>query len=219
MSKAKNHRRPAPDLVREGIREAILDGTMAEGTQLRQDELAERFGTSRIPVREALRQLEAEGLIRLEPNRGAVVSSFSLAEIIDMLDIRVALECRALRLAVPNLAAEDFLIAKDILDSYNKEPDPASWGDMNWRFHWTLYAGCHRPRLLSLIEANYGHISRFIRTKVSVATGKDRPQREHEQLLAYCEAGDVEAAVSLLASHIEETQKSVWSLHRHKLPS
>ena len=215
MDTTKRNRIPAPDLVRDGIRQAILDGALSEGTQLRQDELAEKYGTSRIPVREALRQLEAEGLIKLEPNRGAVVSSFSLAEIIDMLDIRVALECRALRLAIPNLAIEDFHLAKDILDSYNKEPDPASWGDMNWRFHWTLYAACHRPRLLSLIEANYGHVNRFIRTKVSVATGKDRPQREHDKLLELCEAGDINAAVSLLASHIEETQKSVRATHRY----
>src|SRR6266480_5545786 len=78
----------APDVVRDGLRKAIFDGDLVAGTQLRQDEIASRFGTSRIPVREALRQLESEGLVIFHPNRGAVVKGLSLEDVLEMLDIR-----------------------------------------------------------------------------------------------------------------------------------
>lgn len=209
-------KRPAPELVRDGVREAILRGAIPEGTQLRQDQLAEQYGTSRIPVREALRQLESEGLVRIEPNRGAIVTTLSVDEVLEMLDIRIALECRALRLAIPNMADEDLDHAGHILASYSENADPQSWGTMNWRFHWTLYAPCHMPRLLQMIEANYGHVSRFVRVQVSLAAGKDRPQREHHQLLEFCRAGKADLAVDLLEMHIEQTQKSVRAVRRRR---
>ncbi|MGO7136425.1 GntR family transcriptional regulator [Rhizobium leguminosarum] len=216
MNKLVVPRRPAPELVRDGLREAILSGALVDGTQLRQDQLAEQFGTSRIPVREALRQLEAEGLVTIEPNRGAVVASVSLDDVLEMLDIRIALECYALRLAIPQMAEEDLDAAESILEGYNLEPNPESWGAMNWQFHWAIYAPCHRPRLLGMIEANYGHVNRFVRTQVSLATGKERPRKEHELLLALCREGDIEQATSLLETHIEQTKKSVQASRRHK---
>ena len=209
-------KRPAPEVVRDGLREAIFLGRLTEGTQLRQDQLAEQFGTSRIPVREALRQLEAEGLVRMEPNRGAIVTSLSMDDVLEMLDIRIALECHALRLAIPNMAEEDLELADSILESYNADPDPEHWGSMNWRFHWTLYAPCHRPKMLQMIEANYGHVNRFVRVQVSLAAGKERPQREHRELLDLCRAGRADDAVALLEVHIEQTQKSVRASRRHK---
>jgi DNA-binding GntR family transcriptional regulator len=206
----------APDMVREGLREAILNGSIAEGKQLRQDELAEQFGTSRIPVREALRQLESEGLVKIVPNRGAIVRSLSVDDVLEMLDIRIALECHALRLAIPNMAEEDFLLADEILESYNREPSPDGWGAMNRRYHLALYAPCHRPRLMAMIEANYGHIDRFVRTQVSMAAGKERPQREHMRILELCREGEIDKAVALLQSHIEQTKRSVQASLRRR---
>lgn len=209
-------KRSAPEVVRDGLRDAILSGAYGEGMQLRQDQIAEQFGTSRIPVREALRQLEAEGLVRIEPNKGAIVTSLSIDDVLEMLDIRIALECHALRLAIPEMAEEDFDLAARILAGYNHEPDPLYWGKMNWEFHWAIYAPCHKPRLLSMIEANYGHVNRFVRAQVSLAAGKDRPQREHEQLLAFCRESKIDEAISLLGTHIEQTKKSVQASRRHR---
>jgi len=206
-----------PDVVREALRRAISVGEFAPGVQLRQDELAERFGTSRIPVREALRQLEAEGFVTFLPNRGAVVSDLSIDEVIELLEIRMALECHALRLAIPAMGEMDLEAATKILRAYDAEPDPAQWGTFNWKFHATLYAACNRPRLLAMIEANYGHVSRFTRALVSQATGKERPQREHYRLLELCRDGEIKKAVRLLREHIEETQKTLRSAQRHVL--
>ena len=204
-----------PDTVREALRRAISAGELAPGIQLRLDELAEKFGTSRIPVREALRQLEAEGFVTFLPNRGAVVSDLSIDEVIELLEIRIALECHALRLAIPAMGDVDLDDAKAILRSYDEEPDPEKWGAFNWRFHKALYAPCNRPRLLAMIEANYGHVGRFTRALVSRATGKDRPQREHYQLLEFCRDGEIEKAARLLREHIVQTQKTLRSAQRH----
>ena len=206
-----------PDAVRDALKLAIGSGEFAPGFQLRQDELAERFGTSRIPVREALRQLEAEGFVTFLPNRGVVVSDLSVDEVVELLEIRIALECHALRLAIPAMGEVDIDEADKILRSYDREPDPEKWGAFNWRFHKTLYAPCNRPRLLGMIEANYGHVSRFTRTLVSRATGKERPQREHYQLLELCDTGEIEKAVRLLREHIVQTQKTLKSAQRHAL--
>jgi len=214
--KLQTTKQSAPAAVRDSLRNAILNGELVQGSQLRQDQLAEQFGISRIPVREALRQLESEGLVRIEPNRGAIVTSLSLADVLEMLDIRIALECHALRLAIPEMVEDDFALAQQILQSYEGESDPDSWAQMNGRFHWTLYAPCQKPRLLSMIQANCEHVNRFVRTQVSRATGKERPQKEHYQLLDLCRQGKSDAAVALLTAHIEQTKKSVQASQRHR---
>lgn len=207
-------RKPAPEFIRDGLRNAIIAGDYEEGSPLRQEEIAERFGTSRIPVREALRQLASEGLVTFQPNKSVIVKGLSLDDVIEMLEIRIALECRALKLSIPNMAEEDFDSAEAILKEYDKSQDYTAWGEMNWRFHWTLYVPCHRPKLLSMIEANYGHVSRYTRRQVSTATGKTNPQQDHVKLLELCREGDVNGAVALLERHIEQTQKSLRAAMR-----
>jgi DNA-binding GntR family transcriptional regulator len=204
----------APDQISEKLRKDIYSGKIAAGAQLRQDNLAERYGVSRIPVREALRQLGAEGLVTFHPNRGAVVTSLSLNEVLEMLDIRIALECRALHLAVPNMVDTDFESAAKILKAYDREPRATAWGEMNWRFHSAIYAPANRSKLLAMIETNYGHVGRFIRVQVSLAAGKERPQKEHYQILEACKEGNATKAARLLGDHISYTQKSLIAAHR-----
>ena len=204
----------APAMIRDGLRRAILDGVYASGVQLRQDKLAERFGTSRIPVREALRQLEAEGLVTIEANKGATVTVLSLPEVLELFEIRAALECRALRLAIPNMIDGDFEAAEAILQDYGALEDPSAWGDINWRFHLLLYAPCALPKLLGMIEANYGHVGRYTRLHVSRAAGKDRPLREHWEMLNHCRSGSVDKAAALLGEHIAYAQKSLIAASR-----
>ena len=218
MASRAVEKQPAPELVRDRLREAIYSGKLQPGEQLRQEELAERYGISRIPVREALRQLEAEGLVTRQPNRGAVVAALSVQEVIEMLDIRIGLECRALVLAVPNMIDSDFETATKLLKSYDKEPRPQKWGEMNWRFHETLYAPCNRPKLVEMIEANYGHVNRFTRTQVSIASGKEKPQKEHYEILGACMAGSAQRAAALLEAHIAQTQKALLAASRQRRP-
>jgi DNA-binding GntR family transcriptional regulator len=211
---ASGDRLPAPEVVISGLRKAILQGDILPGTQLRQDEIAKRFGTSRIPVREALRQLEAEGLVSLHPNRGALVKTFTLEEMLEVLEIRIGLECRALRLAIPHMVDDDIETATRLLTSYDNEPHPEKWGGMNREFHRLLYSPCNRPRLLNLIEANWNQLSTFTRLQMSLAAGKDNPNREHWQLLELCRKARTEEAIALLEKHIVYTQNSLMSAMR-----
>lgn len=143
--------RSTPDLIADALRKAILRGLFQSGQSLRQDEIATQFGVSRIPVREALRQLEAEGLVTLYPNRGATVSALSPAEIQEICEIRIALETTAIQLAIPQMATSDLQKAKTILEM-TQETEASRWAELNWEFHATLYTPANRPRLLSLIK-------------------------------------------------------------------
>src|SRR5215207_2202456 len=102
----------------EALRERILRGDYPEGEPLRQDALADELGVSRIPVREALRQLEAEGLVTFNPHRGAVVSSLSLPEIAELFELRAEIECDLLRRAIPNTTSEQLDRAIEVLDDF-----------------------------------------------------------------------------------------------------
>ena len=103
----------------QAIRERILSGAYAEGDPLRQDAIAAELGVSRIPVREALRQLEAEGLVTFSPHRGAVVSTLSLEEIEELFELRADIECELLRRAMPNTGDEQLTRANDLLDEFD----------------------------------------------------------------------------------------------------
>ena len=125
------------------LRDMILSGEIAEGEQLRQDALAAAHGVSRIPLREALRQLEAEGLVSFYPHRGAVVSTLSLAEIEELFEIRALIEPDLLRRAIRRLTKDDLDRAGEILDIAResfRSKDVGRWGELNWKFHSTLYA-------------------------------------------------------------------------------
>ncbi len=188
------------------LRHDILDGVLPPGLQIRQEALADRYGVSRVPVREALRQLEAEGLVTSELHRGAFVSSLSLDELEEMLDIRIALESRALKLAIPNMTPEVLARARAILDEYDGSENPEEWRDLNMSFHMTLYGPCGRPRLLKMIEDAVLVNHRFIRTYISVTVGRSGPQADHHRILQACAGGDARRALRLLEAHIEKTR-------------
>jgi DNA-binding GntR family transcriptional regulator len=190
----------------DALRERILDGELPPGLQVRQEALAEQFGVSRVPVREALRQLEAEGLIHSELHKGAFVSSLSPDEVIEMLDIRAGLELRALKLALPNFGRPHAKEAERILKRYDGSESPREWRDFNLAFHLALYRPCNRPRLVKMIEDVALGTHRFLRTYISAAVGRDHPQSEHHRLLELCVAGSTGAALRLLESHIERTK-------------
>src|ERR1700747_146251 len=107
--------------VADKLRDQIIRGEISEGTQLRQDAIATQDRVSRIPVREALRQLDAEGLITIVPNRGAVVPALSPDDIEELFAIRALLEREVLKLSIPHLAEEDFFQADAILQRYVSE--------------------------------------------------------------------------------------------------
>lgn len=187
------------------LRHEILHGDLEPGAPLRQDEIAARYGISKIPVREALLQLVAEGLVFSQTNRGFMVASLLPEEAEEILEIRAILECQAIRLAMPRMAEADIARARHVLDRAETAAALNSWSDLNWEFHETLYAPARRSRLLRLIRQISNPTDRYIRVLVSNANYRGRAEREHRAILAACEVGNAEAAALLLDQHIRQT--------------
>jgi DNA-binding GntR family transcriptional regulator len=157
-------------------------------------------------VRESLRQLEAEGLIRIEANRGAVVSALSPEEIEQLFEARALLECHVLRAAIPHLADKHLGEAERVLVLYDQAVDGGveveKWGAWNWQFHSSLYAPADRPLLLGMIKKLNNNCDRYTRM-VHLFTGDiSRTANEHRQLLDVCCARNEELAVETLRQHI-----------------
>lgn len=195
--------RSTPDLIADALREAILRGIFQEGQSLRQDEIATQFGVSRIPVREALKHLEAEGLVTLHLNRGAMVSVLTAAEAQEICEIRSALEVKAMQLAIPKLNTSDLEKAAVILEASDQTSDAGVLAKLNWEFHATLYASAERPRLLIMIKNLHVNIDRYVRLQMAQMDYQERSQKEHYQLLDACRQQDTKAAVRLLKRHID----------------
>ncbi|WP_150669541.1 GntR family transcriptional regulator [Pandoraea anhela] len=203
--------------IRDTLRDEILSGVLPGGFQLRQEALAERFNSSRVPVREALRQLEAEGLVTHHLNRGATVASMNLEQLCEMLDIRVALECHAAKLAVPNMAERDFQVMEQILADYSASEVVSEWAEYNRRFHLALSAPANNRRLRVLIEEYCLNTDRYSHLAMSQATGKEKPQHDHYEILAACRRRDVAAVVAMLEAHILTTRNEIKAMAREDL--
>jgi DNA-binding GntR family transcriptional regulator len=211
--------------VLERLREKILSGELREGEQLRQDAIAEEFQISRIPVREALSHLAAEGLINIVANRGAVVSALSPDEIMQMFETRAVLECYMLRCAIPNLKEEDFQKAEDILkqfeQSLEKDSEVKSWGTWNWSFHSTLYAPANREFMLSYLKTLNIYCDRYTRLHLVFTHDSRRAGQSHRELLDACKTRNPEVASEALWKHITEAGaylKEFIQRHREQHP-
>lgn len=201
--------RSTPGLVADGIRLAILRGQLAPGQVLRQEELAKQFGLSRAPVREALRQLETEGLVVSYPNRGTVVAELSAEDIEEVFLIRITLEATALRLSVPKMTDSDFRKAAAVLDQTDNDPNPAHSAELNWAFHESLYAPAGLPKLLNIVRTLHNHALRYHLVGFIALDFKRDSQSGHRQILDACRRRDVDGAVTALTQHLSESGESI----------
>lgn len=189
----------------EALRERILRGVYADDTPLRQDALAAELGVSRIPIREALRQLEAEGLVVFNPHRGAVVSSLSVDEIEELFELRAQIESDLVHRAVVRTKSDQIARAKEILKAYEaafRAGEVAEWGKLNWEFHSTLYAPADRPFTMAIIQRLHQQSDRYMRMQLVLTHGESRAIDEHRAILAAVTAHDVKKASSLMRQHI-----------------
>ncbi|TIX87748.1 GntR family transcriptional regulator [Rhizobium sp. P44RR-XXIV] len=202
------------DLILKFIRDSIADGSLDEGEPIRQDDVARLFNVSKIPVREALKRLEAEGLVEFHRNRGAVVTSVSEPEIVQIFEVRAILESNALRLSVPFMTEKTFEKAQAYCDAFAGETDVARWSELNWQFHSCLYEDAERPYLVSTIRSVNDRLERYLRVQLTLSHGKETADREHRELLAICRTGNVEKAAAFLTDHIMGACQSL----QHHLP-
>lgn len=205
MTVPLKHRTLSAAIV-DRLRQAILAGTYPAGTQLRQDAMAETYGVSRIPVREALFQLEAEGFVRIVPHKGAIVSELSLDEINDVFDLRRLLEPRLLSQSVPRFAEADFAALDAIqvrFETAIAAGDVAQWGVINAEFHMALYTRARQPRTQSIVAALLQTSDRYTRLQLSSTAAMGIAEQEHAELIRQCRAGRFDEASAYLVGHIE----------------
>ena len=198
----------ARDWVFQVIRTAIVRGELPGDMPLRQDEISTALSVSHIPVREAFRQLEAQGLVRIYPNRGAVVTKLSCKELSDVMDTRILLEVGALRLALPHITEKDLARARELLELFSKEKDPIKGAELDLKLHFSLYDPCDNQTLLSLIDQMHANVDRYI----TPFFGKEEVSAElytvdeHSQIISACESRDTELATAILRTHLQRTK-------------
>ena len=190
------------EFVAEVLREAITTGHLRANQPLPQDEIAAQLEVSHIPVREALRQLQSEGLVTYQANRGAQVSSLAPDEIREIYEIRAILETAAIRRAVPLLDERDLGRAATTLDAAERSVDGAEWGTLDVEFHELIYRLDDRPRLRELIDGLLRRVDRYWLMHGLMLTHREVFQREHRALLEAVRNRDAQAAADLLGNHL-----------------
>lgn len=183
------------------IRNAIINGEHAPGSALRQEELARQYASSRMPIREALRTLSAEGLVQLIPNRGAIVAPIDADELRENVEMREAAETLAIRLAVPHLSNARIDEAAQ-LQKQIETADVMDFGALNKAFHLALYLPANRPRLMAHISSLHDIADRYLRFTLVHLDYVGRSSNEHEAIIEACYQRDIDKAISLTSAHI-----------------
>jgi DNA-binding GntR family transcriptional regulator len=198
--------------VLDTIRDGILVGRYALGSRLDQQALADELGVSIIPVRESLRQLEAEGLVSIYPRRGAYVTELSVEELKEVYEIREVLEELATQLAVPNLAAPDLeqlrAIIKDMKGATVAQDFPQLL-ELNRSFHFLIYGASGRPLLLQMISGLWDRSSLYRRLYVYLPERAPQALAEHNEIYTACQAGDAIQAGRAVRENIRQTVKGI----------
>ena len=184
------------------LADRIIAGEIEPGARLRQDHIAEEFGASHVPVREAFRRLEAQGLAVSEPRKGVRVAAFDLAEVQEVAAMRAALEVLALRHAAPHLTPAVLDAADEATRAGDASRDLREWEEANRSFHRLILAPCAMPRLLASIDDLHAACARFLFTAWQ-STWEARTDHDHRAILAALRRGDLETAGTTLARHVQ----------------
>jgi DNA-binding GntR family transcriptional regulator len=185
------------------LRQRILAGTYSDENYIRQEVIAGELGVSRIPVREALAQLEAEGLILRVKYKGAIVPKRSSDEITEIYELRLQLEPFLLRLAIPNITTRQIDDLRRIVKKSRKATTIAEWAELNVQFHRSLFEAANRPITLQILDQLLIRADRYLKMQNFHSTKlKDESDVEHSNLLELVANKETEKAVEALTRHI-----------------
>ena len=207
-----------PDLIAEQLRRAILSGAISGGAQLKQNDVATRFGVSVAPVREALQRLIADGLAVLHPNRGVTVSQISEQDFLEIAELRGLLEPHALRHSVPRLTPADLQYSEAVLAKAAQATDPLDRANLHWEFHRSLYQRAERPRLLAQIASLYQGINRYLLPAWANSGLSSDWVDSHLLIVAALRDGDIDEASRLIVDQTDASTRRVQAyLHRETM--
>lgn len=200
--------RTASERVAAYLRTAILDGTIAPGTRIRQEEIADRLGASRLPVREALRMLELEGLTALEVNKGARVPKIDAHEFDLIYKMRERLEPLALIESIPRLGDADLDALDEIQEHIARADDIVEFLTLDREFHLMTYSGCEFTQLMTTVTRLWNATQHYRRTFMLMASAHRRQvvNAEHGLILDAMRRHDPVDAERYLSGHIRRTR-------------
>lgn len=203
---------PLGDVVTRQVREAILEGRLKPGIRIRQQELAQQFGVSRIPVREALRRLESEGLITVVPHSGARVARMDIDECNELYRLREMIEPMALAESVPRLTETQLAGLRGLLNAIETSTeDPARWLELDRRFHLDCCAAAPLPRAVAMIERFWNQTQQYRRAYMATEHSDmfEAAIAEHRLIFYAMEQRDGEDAADRLRLHIRRTRTTL----------
>ena len=205
----------AQDAVLASLRSDILTGGLAPGDQIVQESLAEKYGVSRVPVREALRTLETEGQVVYHPHRGYFVAELSVDDLLEVYRLRTILESEAIRKAVPTLSDDDVASLVDIQDEIDEaaaDGDLIAMTSANRRFHFAIFDASGLPRLSRLLRQLWEATDAYRALYYSSADNRLRVAAEHAEMLDALRARDAERLVVLHDEHRDHSVGAVQAL-------
>lgn len=204
--------------IAAALRGLIASGALPDGARLVERELAERFAVSRIPLREAIHKLAAEGLVELFKNRGAVVRTLSDADIDEIYELRMLLEGDAIHRAVRHMDAETIARAELVHRLLGEADSREKQGELNREFHALLYAPCGNQRQLQAIRELRVQVERYERLQATLLADTPAFQHEHADILQACAAGDADRARAMTIAHLGSARHLVKKAQRLHLP-
>lgn len=205
-------RRTAYALVRDTLRQAILSGALTGGTRLVQADIATHLDVSTTPVREALRDLATEGLIRLDAHRGAIVYEPDLEEVRDLYDVRKVLEVEAIKRATMAMPEATLNHAETLHRLMTKERDASAWADLNRQFHGILVDAAGSARLSSILANLRDSAAVYVALSLELSANRRAAGNSgHEDLLDALRRRDARAAARTVAVHLDATVEAVES--------
>ena len=202
------------------LRDDVLAGRLAAGARLSQEALAEQFRVSRVPIRDALRQLQAEGLVISHPRLGTTVAELSAADLEELYDMRLALEPAIARLATPRLRAADLAAMRRHLDVMSSSGElSAEWFAAHAEFHHALNVRSGRERMCRLVDSLRGQTERYVRVYRVALQRADELGAEHELIYRTASDGDGDAVAAAVHEHLVLVRDPVLAYLRSLRPA
>jgi DNA-binding GntR family transcriptional regulator len=200
------------DTVTERLRGEILDGSIQPGERIRVSDLEKRFAVSHIPIREALRRLETEGLVVTSPQRATLAAGVALDDLVGLYELRLMIETQVARTAVARMdddhrAAIRTALAE--LEAAAEDADSVEFWERHREFHWAILAPAGSPWIRRVLEQLWQSAERYVRLFVSTFGSIDDAMREHRLMVEACDAGDADRLVELHVQHLTRTEETV----------
>lgn len=212
-----NQLMPLREIVFNTLRQAILKGQIKPGERLMEVHLANQLGVSRTPVREAIRMLELEGLVIMEPRKGARVAEIERQDLNDVLELRRGLEELAIQKACERITQDELGRLERAADEFSalvytedgEQPNLTALAEADVCFHDVIYEATHNRRLVQLLNNLREQMYRYRMEYMKDTASRKLLDQEHKQICAAIRSGDVDQARQSICAHIDNQQRAI----------